>query len=237
MVDRLDRKTLKQDAFVEQTRGLVDKFEDNPRPFILAIAALLAVIFGGLGLWALMGSRVEAQAERFSIAQAAYLGEIVSDQEPNPSDEYDPSFASASARAEEAAKRFADVGGGGAGKMADLLRGTALLEAGKTDEAIEALDEAARELAGDPTFGGPAKAAYATALAEGGRVDESVATWRELADDTNAGYPTDLALAGLARTLENAGQPEAALVEWQKILDLYPDSPVAAEARRAAEVG
>ena len=69
----------------------------------------------------------------------------------------------------------------------------------------------------------------------GGRVDEAVATWRELADDTNAGYPSDLALAGLARTLENAGQGEEATIEWQKILDLYPDSPVAAEARRAAE--
>ena len=235
-MDRLDRKTLKQDAFVEQTRGFVDKFEDNPTPFILAVVALLAVVFGGLGIWALMGSRVEAQAERFSRAQAAYLGNIVTDEEPNPADEYDPTFATASARAEEAANRFAEVGGGGAGKMAALLQGTALLEAGKAEEAIEALDEASRKLSGDPTWGGPARAAYATALAEGGRVEESVATWRELADDTNAGYPADLALAGLARTLENAGQLEEAQVEWRKILDLYPDSPVAAEARRAADV-
>jgi tetratricopeptide (TPR) repeat protein len=226
---------MKQDAFVEGTMGVFGRLEENPRPWIYGAIAIVAVCLGGFAIWQIVAARSESRAEQLALGQAALLAPVVAEESPKPDDRFQPSFATLEARGETAAQRLAEVSGGTQGKVAELLRGAALLEAGKVDEAVGALEEAADRLEGDPTLAGPSKAALASAYLHAERFEDAVAIWQELSGDENESYPQDLALGGLARTQEAQGNLKEAKSSWQTLLDLYPNSPLAAEARRATK--
>ncbi|GAB4370586.1 MAG: hypothetical protein Kow0062_05430 [Acidobacteriota bacterium] len=236
-MDRRRRKQMKQDAFVEHTRTFVERFEENPRPWILGAVAVVAVSLLALGIWQVMEFRGRKAADRLARAQAALTAPVVRDEAPRPDDPYRPTFASDEQRLEAALARLDEAEQGPTRGIALLLEGSAALEAGRLDDALAALTDAADELADDPTLAGPARAALATALAAADRLDEAIEIWTGLveADQEKAPYPRDLALAGLARALETAGRADEARSRWQEIVDLYPSSPMAAEARRALD--
>ncbi len=235
-MDRRQRKQMKQDAFVEHTRSLVERFEENPRPWVIGAIAVVAVSLIGLGTWRFVESRREHAADRLARAQAALLAPIVTDETPNPDDPYRPTFSSAEERAARALERLAEAESGSTRALVRFLEGTTALEAGRVEEAIAALEQARDALGDDPTLGGPVEAALATAYGEADRLDEAIDLWTRLADEeADKAYPGDLALAGLARALDKAGRSEEARERWQAIVDLYPSSPAAAEARRALD--
>jgi len=233
-MDRQERKKIKQDEFVDWTMRLFQHMEENPRPWILGAVAVIVVIVGGFGLHTWSRHRAEAAADLFTRAQAALEAPLARDEAPKPDDPYRPTFATPEERLAEALKRLeaAEATPAPLGDLALWLHGEALLEQGKADEAVEELRRAADRLGDDPTMGGPVKAALAKGLAAAGKYDESVALWEELTD-AEAGYPGDLAWEGLAKAREAKGDAEGARAAWQQVLDLYPQSPVAAAARVA----
>lgn len=233
-MDRQERRRIKQDALVEGTMTIVERIEHNPKPYVLAVVGVLAVFFAGFGVFKLMGAQASAREEKLALGQLAMVAPIVEEPNASPENEFRPSFASLESRAEEAVERLDEVSGGAPGRVATFLRGSALLQAGNTDEAIAELEEAARELRSDHTLGGAAKAALAKAYAAAGRFDEAEEVWRELTE-ADGGYPGDLALAGLARILEEAGKNDEARRSWDDLVSLYPQSPLAAEARRSRD--
>ncbi len=233
-MDRLDRKKIKQDEFVDWTMRLFQHMEENPRPYVLGAIAVIVAIVGGFGLHAWSRHRAEEAADLFARAQAALEAPLARDEAPRPDDPYRPTFASPEERLAEALERLeaAESAPTPLGDLALWLHGQALLEQGKAEDAVAEMREAADRLGDDPTMGGPVKASLAKALAAAKKFDESAALWEALTD-AESGYPGDLAWEGLAKVREAKGDTEGAKEAWQQVLDLYPESPVAAAARLA----
>ncbi len=233
-MDRFDRKKMKQDEFVDWTMRLFQHMEENPRPYILGALAVIVLVVGGFGLHVWNQRRAEAAADLFARAQSALEAPLARDEAPRPNDPYRPTFASPEERLAEALRRLeaAESTPAPLGDLALWLHGQALLEEGKAEESVAEMRRSAERLGDDPTMGGPVKASLAKALAAAGKHEESAALWEKLTD-AESGYPGDLAWEGLAKVREAAGDEKGAEEAWQQVLDLYPESPVAAAARAA----
>jgi TolA-binding protein len=80
-----------------------------------------------------------------------------------------------------------------------------------------------------------ARLALAELLRKGGEADKAAEAFRKLASDPGWPLPKDHALMELARTLEEMNKGGEARATYQRIVDEFPSSVYAAEARRRAE--
>lgn len=117
---------------------------------------------------------------------------------------------------------------------ASYVRGTLLRDLGRPEEAIEALAWVVEQHP-DAEQAPKADLARARLLAELGRPDEAVPLLRALVDrggeEDDLGASADLLLAELGWALIDAGDPEEADLAFGRLLDEYPDSPHAGDAR------
>lgn len=236
-MDRITRKEMKHDEFVDGTMRLLRVIEENPRPLLWSAAAILVLVLAVSGIWTFLNSRRDAAADLLSRGEAAYFAPVAEDGSARPDDAYRPSFPSEQARTEATLSRLekaADGFGPGA-KLAGYLEGAVLLEAGKPDQAVEKLQGALEALGSDPTLGGPVKSLLATALEQTGQGERALELRAELADE-GSGYPRDLALFALGRSQQQAGQTDKARETLQEIVDLYPESPMVSRAKEILEL-
>jgi len=236
-MDRITRKEMKHDEFVDGTMRLLRVIEENPRPLLWSAAAILLVVVAVSGVWTFLSSRRDAAADLLSRGEAAYFAAVVEDGSARPDDPYNPSFPGEEARTEAALSRLeeAAAGFGPGAKLAEYLEGAVLLEAGKPDQAAEKLQQALDALGSDPTLGGPVKALLASALNQTGQRERALELWAELADE-GSGYPRDLALFALGRSQQKAGQTDKARETLQEIVDLYPESPMVSRAKEILDI-
>lgn len=236
-MDRITRKEMKHDEFVDGTMRLLRVIEENPRPLLWSAAAILALVVCVSGVWTFLNSRRDAAADLLSRGEAAYFAPVAEDGSARPDDPYNPSFPSEELRTEATLARLEKAAGGfGPGaRLAEYLEGAVLLEAGRPDQAVEMLQQALDALGSDPTLGGPVKALLATALEQTGQGERALELWAELSDE-GSGYPRDLALFALGRSQQRAGQADKARETLQEIVDLYPDSPMVGRAKEILEL-
>ncbi|MDQ7007732.1 MAG: tetratricopeptide repeat protein [Acidobacteriota bacterium] len=233
MVDRLTRKEIKHDEFVDGTVRALRVLEENPRPFLYGAAAILGLVVVVSGFWTFSRVQADKVADRLSRGEAALFATVADEGEARPGDPYQPSFESDEARLQAAVERLGEAASGmGAGSHVALyLQGKALLEAGRTDEAIAKLEAAVSALSGDPTLGPASRALLAAALERAGQYEKAIESWAELADE-GSGYPRDLALFALGRCQSKAGQSDEARETLEEVGELYPESPVLERARQ-----
>lgn len=233
-MDRQERKQIKHDEFVDTTFKVFQYLEDHPKPFLYGAIAIVLAVVGVFAARMLAHSWSESAAQKLSRGQAALEAQVTTSEAPRPNDPYRPVFASAEARAREAATRLEEAAksGSSAGMIAKYLRGVALLQAGDAAGAVAHLEEAAQALGSDPSVGVAVRAALAEGYSAAGRGDKSIESWKALAGE-GSGYPRDLALAGLGRALERAGKRDEAKSTFQQIVDSFPSSAAANTARAA----
>lgn len=231
-MDRMDRKKIKHDELVDSTMKVFQYLEEHPKPFIYGALALVGVVVAGWSVMAVVRGWSGKAADRLAQGIAALEAPIAAAQPAHPDDPYRPTFSNEKQRGLEAAERFAKAAraGGTTGAVAEYLRGVALLEGGEAGKAVEALEAACGRLKDDVTLGGPCRGMLARAYEQSGATDKAVQAWRDLAAP-QADFPRDLALAELGQTLERAGKREEAKVVFKELVDLYPNSPVAAQAK------
>ncbi len=235
-MDRLDRKQIKHDEFVESTFKVFQWFEAHPKPFLIGAAALVVATVAVWGVTRLTASSANSSADLLARGQAAFDAPVAVGEAPKPDDPYRPTFSSDTERAKKAAARLAeaaDKAGGSAGKVAAYLQGIALVEAGDGPGAVKVLEGAASSLGGDATLGGPVKSGLAHAYELAGQADKAADTWKGLT--TDASYPKDVALTGLGRALEKQGKREDAKAAYKQVVDQFPGSPMSAAAKSALE--
>ena len=87
-MDRQERKQIKKDAFVEGTLSFVERFERNPRPYLLGAAAVLLAFFGGLATISIVNARAENHAQRLARGQAALSAPVVLTEPARPDDRF-----------------------------------------------------------------------------------------------------------------------------------------------------
>jgi tetratricopeptide (TPR) repeat protein len=228
---RITRKEIKHDEFVDSTWRIVERLEQNIRPIIIGGVAIVVLVAVASGVLAWQKARSKAGADLLSRGQAALVAPVAVEQSPQPDAPYTPTFQSEQARYEEALERLsrAAESGGAPGRVAHYLRGVALLEAGRTGEAVEVLERAADRLGDDPTIGGAVRARLAHAYQQSGKQDAAAEIWRELADEDGA-FPADLALLELARLHQALGDVSAARDTYNELIEVHADSPLRSQA-------
>ena len=68
-----------------------------------------------------------------------------------------------------------------------------------------------------------------------GQTEKAIELFRQISTDPQARVPRDAALAGLAATFEDAKKPAEALASYKQLVEEYPSSPYASDARRRSE--
>jgi tetratricopeptide (TPR) repeat protein len=218
MAQRLTRKQMKQDQFVEAAFDLGEWLEEHWRPAaaVLVGVVVLALTFVGWSAW----------SRRTSDGAARLLSEGIRSLQGDETLKPDPL---ASLGLFEQAASTAPRSG--AGQAADYYRGAALLALDRPADAVNALERAASR-ARQPVLAGAANALLAEAYLRAGRDEDAVAVWRRLIDGSAGAYPAPQARLGLAGALLSQGNAEEAIGTLERVTRDAPQSPASSEAFR-----
>jgi TolA-binding protein len=222
MTQRISRKQIKQDEFVETAVDFGHWLEQHWKPVAggaLAVLLLAVAIAGGLA-WS------RHRAERLRVQLAAAI------------DDYRRFEKAGSEDADGAAalaQRFTELEGS-AGQptrhVAAFYRGAILFNLGRADEAREPLARVVAGTTPEDTLGATARLMLARAEAAVGRHEEAQKELQALLDAPEAAVPPDEVLFELGRVEQRAGRADDARRTWQRVVDDYPQGTAAAEARK-----
>jgi hypothetical protein len=233
------KRQIKQDELVsgyEHATHWVAARRDEVRITVL-VAAVLGL--GYLGLRYYQEHRAQdaekAYGEALTLYQAPVASEIPEGTPPPPG----PVAATAAEKYQKAAAAFQGVanryGSTDAGKRARYFEAICRLELGDYAEAEKTLQEIASQ--GDARALEPNLARLA--LAEGHRrqakLDEALEEYKRMVDSPSAELPRDHSLMRLASTFEEARRLPEAGAAYRRLVEEFPSSPYAPEARRRAD--
>jgi hypothetical protein len=205
------------------------------------VALLVAMVSGGilLGLSAFRNQRTQASEAAFAAALETFTAPIEGELAEGAERPAGPVFGNAEEKFKRAAAGFDGVARQWpslpAGRRARYYAALCRVELGDLDNARTALaDLAARrdESALEATL---ARMALADLEQRAGHVDKAVDAYRQMADDSALPLPRDYALMRLGSTLEDARRTQEAGQSYRRLVEEFPQSVYAPEARRRME--
>jgi tetratricopeptide (TPR) repeat protein len=232
MSDRLSRKEIKHDKFVEEMETAYEVARKNVRWILTAIVGIVVLIgvIVGVTLW-LASQERKAQLR---LAEAIEILETPLGQ-PSPAG----TFRTEQEKLEKAEPIFREIAdtysGRDAADIASLY--LARLEAGR-GEVEPAIAKVRKFVASHPdhVLAQSARISLYDLRLSAGESQEVIADLeKETSGDSR--LPTDISLAILARAYEAADQPEQSRRAWQRLLNEYPDSAYTLEAQRKLNRG
>lgn len=230
-----ERHDLKQNEIAELAMRAMAWYEGNrTRAAGIAGAALAVAVLASGYVWWLQRTANEAGAllgTAVAIAQAPIA--------PAPTvagaAQQSGTFPSEAARLEAALEAYRAVIDGYPGSEAALsaqyAMANALLAAGRAAEAEEVFG-AVIAGAGSSLQGSLGRLGRGQALAAQGKHEDAIALLTELSADRESRLPVDGILIQLARTSAKAGRTDDARAAFRRIVDEFPSSAFAAEARQ-----
>ena len=108
---------------------------------------------------------------------------------------------------------------------------SALAALGRHDEAVKEFDEVVRRAGNDSLYARMAVLGKADTQSKAGQLDAAIASWKSLAERTDAALPADAILMELGRAYHAKGSTDDARKTFTKLVEEHPTSPYAAEAR------
>ena len=232
---RTERHHLKENEFVATTARVVGAVtEQRERVVRVGGLVLIALLVGG-GIWWWMERR--AAASSALLGQAMSIGQSTIAPPPSlPGAAQAPgTYPTERARDEASLKAFQEVadkyGSSDDGVTAQYHVGVSLLALGRPAEA-EAAFQKVIETAGSSLYAPMARLGRAQALLQANRADDAIALLGELAADRAGLLPVDGVLMELARAYLKAGKPQDARATFKRIVDEFPESPYANDARQ-----
>jgi tetratricopeptide (TPR) repeat protein len=220
MTDRITRKQLKHDDFVETAFDVERWFETNWRPVVAVVggAALVALLAWGYTWWSRRAE--ERAAARLSEA----LAKTAAATTPGGG------WAEALPLLEEAAGPRTE-----AGRTAAFYRGVALLNLSRGTEALPILESVAK---GEGTLADVARARLAWAYQAAGQPDRAIELWKDLAARADGAVPADIALYQVAAVQHAASRSEEAKATVQDLLARFQQGAGVVDAQKlAAQLG
>jgi TolA-binding protein len=121
------------------------------------------------------------------------------------------------------------------GVAARYYAASALASLGRFAEAEQRYQEVIDKASGSLIYGRTARLGLADAQAAQGKYDSAIEIYRELSTDTSSPLPMDGVLMALGRTYARAGRHDEAVHAFSRVVDEFPQSPYAADARRERE--
>ena len=231
------RDQIKQDELtsgLEQAASWLTAHRDEVRIGAGVVAVLLAAA-GALAYFQGQRAREADRAFRDALTtfEAPVAAELASGAE-RPSGQV---FATAEDKYKTAAAAFEGVerrfGSSVTGLRAKYYAALSRAELGQQAEAEKALKEIQARGAGlEPDL---ARLALANLYRRGGQVDKAVEAYRALATNPAASVPRDFALVSAAQSLEDAKRWAEARAAYLQLVEEFPASVYASEARTRAE--
>lgn len=234
MSKRLTRKEIKHDIRHDEVQEALvttwDRILQNQRLVVGVLVGLFVLAAAASGLAAFMDSQKRAASEALADAIKIAGAPIVEDG-AKPDDPLQPTFASEADRAARAKTALGEVGSGVAEDVAELYLAGMAARDGDTAEARR-IWEGFLKSHKDHLLAASVRLNLIQLDRAEGKAQEVADKLRaELASSTRT-LPEDVVLFELAQTLEELGQDEEARDQYQRILDDFPESPYATEARR-----
>ncbi len=233
MSQRLSRKEIKRDEFMESMGEAIEYVRGHSRTLIglgLAVLAVLIVV----ALYMSFADRRSAKAdEALAVAlkvQTAAIDPVAAD----PEDPKAPTFASEEARTARAKELFEEVvgsfGRSDAGGIARVYLGQIAADAGDLEGARDHWQQFL-DRGSEDALAVEVQVNLMALDRAAGRGDELVTELRARLSGADSGLPADLLLYQLALTLDELDRGGEAVEAYQRIVDEYPQSAYAAAAR------
>ncbi len=231
------KEQIKQDEFasgLEQAAAWAGAHRDELR-IGLGVALVLAAAVGAVTYFQAQRAREADQA--FRDALTTFDAPVASELAPGQEKPSGSVFTSADEKYKTAAAAFDGVerrfGSSAMGLRAKYYAALARIELKQYAEAEKALKEIIGRGSGlEPDL---ARLALANVYRRSGQLDKAVDAYRGLASNPAADVPRDFALMSAAESLEAAKRWAEARATYRQLLEEFPGSAFAAQARTRAE--
>jgi TolA-binding protein len=234
-----ERHKLKENEFARSVGVARDALVTRSRDITRAVIAALVIvaIIAGYSMWRQSrNARAEAAlATGLAIFEAPVMplaapapGSPLPVQQPGTFQTERAKYEAALPRLLEAADAYPNTD---AGVAARYYAASALASLGRFGEAEQRYREVVDQ-AGNSIYGRTGRLGLADSQAAQGKYDEAITIYRELSTDTASQIPVDGVLMALGRTYAKAGRADEAARAFSRIVDEFPQSVYAADARR-----
>ncbi len=237
---RTERHRLKENEVASTMARAKETFDRFRTPILAAGVGVLVIIIGiaGFVTWR---SQTDSQSRQM-LADAMTVAQTKVAPAPAPGAAPTPKpasgFPTGQARDEAALARFMAVANEypstDAGIEARYHAAATLTVLGRYGEAVQRYQEVIAR-AGGTVYGQMAKLGIADTEAASGKFDAAIATYRELAASSTGDLPVDGILMQLAYACQAAGKTGDARQAFKRIVDEFPQSLYAADAKRAID--
>jgi TolA-binding protein len=238
----IERHRLKENEFarsVQRARELIDtRRRDMTAIAIVLVAAIL--LAGGYGWWrhARDSKANTALAAALAVAEAP----VVAPTPPAPGSpipvQQPGTFQTEQAKLEAALPKFLEVAdkypNADAGITARYRAAGMLASLGRLPEAEQRFQEVI-DKAGSQVYGRTARLGLAQVQIAEGKYDSAIGILQALSTDSKTEIPVDAVLMELGRAYMKAGKKNEAAHAFTRVVDEFPQSLYAADARREME--
>jgi tetratricopeptide (TPR) repeat protein len=237
---RTERHRLKENEVASTVARATQTFERHKTSIVGGAVAVVVVAAGLAGFFAWRSQADSRSREMLADAMAVAETRVTPAPAPGAAPASKPAggFASAQARDQAALARVLAAANAypstEAGIAARYYAAATLARLGRTAEAIQQYQQVVAA-AGDSVYGRMAKLGMADANVAAGRYDAAIATYREFAAASAGDLPLDGILMQMAYAYQAAGKPAEARQAFKRVADEFPQSPYAADARRAVD--
>jgi predicted Zn-dependent protease len=228
---RLTRKQIKQDDFVTVIDELIHWLSENWRQAAMGLGGALLVGLVYWGFTAFLGARNDSAAQALSTALAQYEAPVGSSAPANATVKFNTDserLAAAETAFHRVASRYWLTP---QSRIAKLYLARIEVERGEREKAIQLLGELSAKHSTDPVVRLAMLDLVRLRLAKG-ETSELVPELEAMASGQDPRLPRDTAMFELAKVWERAGKPAEATKTYRKLLEDFPESPYAMEARQ-----
>ncbi|MCC7042610.1 MAG: tetratricopeptide repeat protein [Acidobacteria bacterium] len=230
-----ERHHLKQNDFATTAVRLIDAAHANRNRILMGAAAAVGVIVVIAGIMMWRGQSRNQAGAMLGAAMAIANSPVVPASSLPGAKQQPGTYPTDQARAEAAIKAFDEIAAAypntSEGLAAAYQSAAEKMALGKAAEA-EAAFAAVAAKAGSGLYGPVARLGQAQAMLAAGKASDAVAIYTELAAARETTLPVDGVLMELGQAQAKAGKTAEARAAYKRVVDEFPDSMFAADARQ-----
>jgi TolA-binding protein len=237
-----ERHRLKENEVAHTVARVRETYEIYQKPILAGVVGVIAIVVIVVGLvsWRTQSDSTSRTmlADAIATEKAQVIAPVAAEPGKPAPQQLAGSFPTDKARNEAALAKFvavADAYPTADAGIAARYHAAALLTAlGRNGDAVKRYQEVV-DRAGTSVYAQMAKLGMADAQVAGGQFDQAIATFKELSGDKDGQLPVDGILMQLARAYGAAGKQADARQTFKRVVDEFPQSPYAADAKKAMD--
>lgn len=233
-----ERHHLKDNELAQLTASATDMFQAQRSTILGALALVVVVVVGVFG-YVTYRNRIEGNAyaqlaAALSIEEARVGPPAAFGTQPSAG----LSFVSIREKSQAALTKYKEIAdqypSSDAGQYARYRQAATYMTLGEPKSAIETYQQVISQ-GGDGVYARMAKLGVAEAQAQTGDYEAAITTFRDLSQQKDGPLPIDGLLLRLGRTQVEAGKATDAQQTLNRLVQEFPDSPFAADAKKELE--